>query len=298
MENWFWFSLCASIFQTVRNSTSKSLSTYLNPLTVTLIRFGYGLPIIFLYILILYLLGYNLGKINLITLILIIVGAVFQSVSNLILVKTFSSKNFVTAITLNRTETLFAAFIGIIFFKDILSTFSIIGVFISLIGVFCLSNVNILKLTFFSLFFKDRAYWLGILSGLGIALSSLFTRQSILTITGGDVFLNSSVALCIQILFQTLLLTLILKFTSPEEFQKMFRHYKVDFVVGSASALGSICWFNAFALAPVALVKTVGQTEVLLSGILSYKLFKEKIGLNEVVGVILVLFGVLMLAFK
>lgn len=50
----------------------------------------------------------------------------------------------------------------------------------------------------------------------------------------------------------------------PEQIPPVMRTWRVSGQVGSAS-LGSACWFTGFATAPVALVRAVGQVEVLFT---------------------------------
>lgn len=64
--------------------------------------------------------------------------------------------------------------------------------------------------------------------------------------------------------------------------------------VGLVSALGSISWFAAIALAPVALVRIVGQSEVIFTMWLARFYLKERPGIDEIVGLFLVASGVVL----
>ena len=50
--------------------------------------------------------------------------------------------------------------------------------------------------------------------------------------------------------------------------------------------LASCCWFIAFSQENAALVKTIGQIEVILSIFISLKIFKESFKINEVIAII------------
>jgi drug/metabolite transporter (DMT)-like permease len=62
--------------------------------------------------------------------------------------------------------------------------------------------------------------------------------------------------------------------------------------VGLTSLAGSFCWFWAFSLANAALVKAVGQVELLFSILVSIVLFNEKITFRELVGIVTIVLSV------
>jgi drug/metabolite transporter (DMT)-like permease len=62
--------------------------------------------------------------------------------------------------------------------------------------------------------------------------------------------------------------------------------------VGTLSACGSACWFSAFALAPVALVRSLGQVEMVFTLLFSRFYLKEQIRRADIVGLLLVVLGV------
>jgi drug/metabolite transporter (DMT)-like permease len=58
--------------------------------------------------------------------------------------------------------------------------------------------------------------------------------------------------------------------------------------------MGSACWFSAFALAPVALVRAVGQVEILFTLAFSRFYLKEKAKPADMVGSLVVVAGVVL----
>jgi uncharacterized membrane protein len=64
--------------------------------------------------------------------------------------------------------------------------------------------------------------------------------------------------------------------------------------VGVLSACGSACWFSAFALAPIALVRAVGQIEVAFTLLFSRFYLKEALRRADVQGLALVGLGVVL----
>lgn len=65
-------------------------------------------------------------------------------------------------------------------------------------------------------------------------------------------------------------------------------------LVGLLSACGSACWFTGFAFAPVALVRIVGQVELIFTVLFARGLLKEDMRLPELAGLMLVSLGVIL----
>jgi drug/metabolite transporter (DMT)-like permease len=76
---------------------------------------------------------------------------------------------------------------------------------------------------------------------------------------------------------------------------RVFRAWRVAGWVGVMSMAGSLCWFTAFTLQNAALVKAVGQVELLLSVIAGAVVFGERLSRREMIGMALVSASVLTL---
>src|SRR3546814_16870754 len=64
--------------------------------------------------------------------------------------------------------------------------------------------------------------------------------------------------------------------------------------VGLLSALGSACWYIGFAAAPAALVRIVGQVEVVFTLGFAHFYLREPVRWHEIAGLLLVVGGVVM----
>ena len=82
---------------------------------------------------------------------------------------------------------------------------------------------------------------------------------------------------------------------APRELLKAFTTWRSSAWVGTLSALGSACWFFAFAIAPVALVRSVGQVEIVFTLLFSRFYLKETLKPGDVAGLVLVVCGVLLI---
>jgi drug/metabolite transporter (DMT)-like permease len=79
-----------------------------------------------------------------------------------------------------------------------------------------------------------------------------------------------------------------------DQIGKIFINWRVAGQVGLLAALGSACWFTGFATAPVALVRAVGQVEVIFTLFFGRFYLKEKLARSELIGLLLVGQGVVL----
>jgi drug/metabolite transporter (DMT)-like permease len=75
---------------------------------------------------------------------------------------------------------------------------------------------------------------------------------------------------------------------------RVFRSWRDSAVVGALSACGSACWFSGFALAPVAMVRAVGQVEIIFTLLVSRFYLGERIRMAERIGALVVVAGVVL----
>ena len=136
----------------------------------------------------------------------------------------------------------------------------------------------------------------GIGAGLGFSLAGLFIRQAALTLES-DPLMNASFTLVVMIIIQFLILGAWIFYKRKEDFLDIAKNWKTSIYVGLTSTLGSIGWFTAFALTNAAYVKTVGQIELIFALLISHKIFKEKINILEIMGMVLVVGSILLLVY-
>jgi drug/metabolite transporter (DMT)-like permease len=64
--------------------------------------------------------------------------------------------------------------------------------------------------------------------------------------------------------------------------------------VGALSAFGSSCWFVGFSLAPVALVRAVGQVEIIFTLLFSRFFLGERLKTKDLIGALTLVSGVVL----
>jgi drug/metabolite transporter (DMT)-like permease len=83
----------------------------------------------------------------------------------------------------------------------------------------------------------------------------------------------------------------------PVELRKAFTTWRTSMWAGTLSGCGSACWFTAFAMADVGLVRSVGQIEIVFTLLFSRFYLKEQLKRGEIAGLVLVVGGVLLIVW-
>ena len=285
---WIPISLFAAVFQTIRTAIQKNLKNRLSTHAITFTRYGFGLPFALLYFII--VTAYSETTIPIITTKFILfccISAIVQIWGTSALIAAFSYKNFAVSSTYAKTEALIAAIFGVILFKEYLSWSAFIIICIGISGVILMSLGKENK----TLHIKDlleKGPLLGITSGFFFALTSLCVRQASLHLESGPIFLKAAFTLRVTVSIQVVIMLIYLLIKERDQFGKMATHWQGATWVGLTAILGSIGWFTAMALQNVALVKTVGQIELLLSIWVAKQFFNEHITKKEAIGILII----------
>ena len=295
---WLWiaFTMFAVVMQSVRTAGQKQLSSTLDPLTVTMVRFLYGLPFAAIYLWAVWSPAPDAGLPGLTFWIFTVAGGLAQIVATVLLVKLFALRNFAVGTTFARTEAFLTAMLGTLLFGEALGGLAWLGVMVSVAGVVALSvtrtsgSLTLDRTTFFS-----RAGAYGLATGGLFALSSLSIRTASHSLGMPDPLSSAALTLVAMLLVQT---TICVGWTAARDagaFRAMLRHGRLCVVVGLTSALGSVGWFTALTLERAAYVKALGQAEFVLSLMISTLVFKERSSAAELSGIALVAAGIVVL---
>ena len=166
------------------------------------------------------------------------------------------------------------------FFSESLSLLAWCGVGLGAVAVFLLSGASWRQLSW-------PVLLLGLLSGLAFALTSLWVRQASLVL--GLPFPHGAAwVLLLVILLQTLILTVYILLSERLTLAVLWQRPKLTLAVSVCSCVGSVGWFTAMSLESVALVKTLGQIEVLFMLLISALVFKERLQRADHWGLLLI----------
>ena len=280
--SWILFTLGAVIMQTVRNALQSKLSGSVNTSGVTLSRFILAPPIALVYLLMLY--SSSASQLPQFTgpfITVILCASLLQIAATSLMVILFKQKNFAIGAGLAKSEALVAGVVGMLFFGSYLTPLGWAGIVIGAIAVFVLSSGNRLH------GISVKTMVIGLACGTCFALTSLLVREASHMLNVQHTVAAAWVLLWV-LCVQTISLSGYIALTKPFVFRQLTNAKKQVLAISTVSCLGSICWFTAMALQHVALVKTLGQLEVLLTLVLSHYWLKNAVTKREIAGLLLI----------
>ncbi|MGO1617038.1 MAG: multidrug transporter [Oceanisphaera sp.] len=291
---WIPFTLFAAFMQAWRNAFQKQLSQDLGATSVTLARFILAGPIAALYLWGLYywqpsqpLPHFTQTHTGYLFAAYIIGAAVCQIAATALMVRLFQLRNYAVGVGLAKSEAIWAAILGVAFFGTLLSPLGWLGVVIGSLAVGLLSGLRHV-----TAHVSPKTLILGVASGLSFALTSLWVREASLLLALDFPF-SAAWVLLLVISLQTLLLVSWLGIRDPASLTGLIKRPTLTALVSITSCLGSIGWFSAMSLESVALVKTLGQIEVLFTLLISTYYFKVKLARQDKWGLALIVMAAL-----
>ena len=293
--NWILITIFAAFFQNLRSGLQKNLNKDISLVASTYIRFAFCLP----FATILYFAYFQNFEIILFTiqqnnfLFYIFLAAISQIFFTFVLLYSFQFSNFMIGTTLSKTEVIQIAILEIIILHDKFNFWTIVGIIVSTIGVFIFSTKD-RNAIFKNLLSKSTL--VGLACGFLLALSVVAFRAATLSL----VDLKSSFEMALSTLFfgvsiQTFILTIYIFMFEKEQFKKIYQNKKQCVATGLCGFITTLSWFYVFTLMQAAIVRAVGQIELLFSYVSSRYYFKEEIKLIEVIGIAVFAIGIVVI---
>lgn len=290
MELWAAISVAAAFLQNLRSALQKALTGRVDVLGATYARFLFAAPLaVLLAAAVIRAAGPpGLGA-DFVGWALL--GGAGQIAAQVLLLRLFRLRNFAVGNAFARTETVQAAILGAVLLGDWLAPLPALGILVSVAGVLLLSTGAGLPGGAL-----NAAAGLGVASGTAFALSGVSYRAAALALDWeAGFFARAAVTLAFVTVAQTLVMTLWMRWRAPGAVTAVLRAWRVAAPAGAAGMLASLGWFSAFALAPAAQVKAVGQVELLFSYLTSRFAFGERASRREIAGIALVAGGIALL---
>lgn len=291
MELWIPITVFAAFSQNLRSALQKNLKNVLSTWGSTAARFVFAAPLaLLLFGGLLMVRGDAVPQAGATFAGFSIAGGLCQIVATGLLIHLFSFQNFSVATAFTKTEPIQTALFGIVLLGDRLSPGVAAAIMVSLLGVILISlPANREK----GGRWFDPIIWMGIASGGLFGLSAVAYRGASLSLGSGDVILRASMTLAFVTTVQTLMVLAWLRWREAGQVSKLFGHWRAAGLVGLVGMLGSLAWFTAFTLENAAHVRAVGQIEVVFMIAASVFVFRERVSLRELTGVLLVSVGIL-----
>ena len=296
MEPWIFATLAAATLQTVRFMLQKVLSqTKLSTLGATFSRFCFSAPLLWLVMVVYFASTLEpLPALSLRFWVFASFGGLVQIIATICVVALFKSRNFAVGITFKKTEVIQAVFVGLVLLGEGVSLVGFAAILIGLFGVIMLSDQKTASNTGGHRFF-NQATGLGLASGFLFAISAVAYRGATLEVTMPSPLLTAAVTLLMVITFQSVVMAVWIYLRDRPQFRAVWNSRTTAVWVGITSLGGSLGWFTAFALQNAAYVKALGQIEIILSVMVGYFLFKERLAPREVIAMSLLVISILML---
>ena len=280
----------AAFMQAWRNAFQKQLSSSVDVYGVTLARFLFAVPLAAAYLSWMYHAHPTHAVVSFSSRfsLYVVIAGLTQIAATALMVQLFKQKNYAIGVGLAKSEAILAAIIAVIFLSEPLSLYAWFGVLLGAVAVFLLSSGRQLK----DLSLSTLA--IGIASGLCFAITSLLVREASLELTMLPHLHRAAWVLFWVISFQCVSMLLYLGIFSRKTLYALWQRLGLTLKVSLCSFLASLGWFSAMSLQSVAIVKTLGQIEILFSLLISMFFFKEKLAQRDHWGLILVVIAAIL----
>jgi drug/metabolite transporter (DMT)-like permease len=297
---WVPITVSAAFVQNIRSAGQKHLAGELNTMSVTMVRFMFGLPFGLLYV------GFlqarttdALPRMAAGFLGMVAMAGLAQIIGTGLLIYLFSLRNFAVGNAYARTEAVLTAVLGTLFFGETVARFGWAAILISVCGVLLITVARArLRGPELVSMLKDKAPWIGLLVGLGFSLTSLSLRRATLVLGLEDVFYRAALTMIAMVSMQAVVMGIYVAYTDPGQFRIIVRNWRACLLVGGASVCGTVLWATAFTLEQAANVKALAQIEIVFALASSYWLFRERSTPKELAGIALIVVGIVLLVLS
>lgn len=286
---WIVVTLFAAACQSVRTAYQNTLSREAGFLHATMARSLYGLPLVSLY------LALCVGLLGDVTVerplfwLAVVVCAVSQILATYFMLRVFHSGSFALGTLLAKTEAVLAALIGLPLLHYGLTLLGWLGIVLGVAGALVMS----VKWRSLLSVHKDKSLLLGLASGFCFAVTSVTAAMASHALSG-SLIVRAGVTLWCVLALQSVILCSIQMVQQRDWRAPFSRSVLLSSKVGVLSSLGSIGWFTGFALVNPALVKTLGQIEILGTLYFSRRRFGERISRQQWWGGAMIVVSVLL----
>jgi len=286
---WIPATIAASLLQTARNLTQRSLTDIIGVVGATQVRFLFGLPFALLFLVVVCLVTERLPPaIDAKVLGFTLWGALTQIAATALMLAAMRVRSFAVTTAYTKTEPVQVAIFGALLLGDPLGWPKFAAILFATIGVFIVSWKPGEKLSVAGL----RPALLGIGAGAFFALSAIGFRGAILALPEGGFFIRATTILALGLLMQTVILTAYMLIANRPALMLSLRNWRRSLSAGFLGAAASQCWFIGFSLTSAANVRTLALIEVPLAQIASRRIFAEGTSRRELVGMAMIVIGV------
>jgi drug/metabolite transporter (DMT)-like permease len=289
---WVPATIAAAIFQVGRNALQRGVMSSAGPWGATLVRFLFGLPFSLLFVAVALAIvpdaHPHFGSAFWVS---AITGAASQVLATAALLVAMHRSGFAVGTALQQSSLPLAALLGLIVYHDRLSGMAWVGVAITTAGLVLLTwpSGGVAGRPHS---FSGAAF--GLLSGLMFGFSLNAFRHSALALDAAHPVYAAIVSVAVVQAMQAVVMSLVLAVRDPEVLRAVFRDWRSSLGAGLCGACASAGWFVALALSPAAPVRALGVIEAPIAAIAGHRLFREAVGLKQIIAGVAVIGGVIL----
>jgi drug/metabolite transporter (DMT)-like permease len=286
---WIPATIAASLLQTARNLTQRSLTEVIGVVGATQVRFLFGLPFALLFLALVCLIAARLPPpIDSRTLAYTLAGALTQIAATGLMLAAMRARSFAVTTAYTKTEPVQVAIFGALLLGDPLGWGKFAAILVATLGVVVVSWKPGDKATAAGL----RPAVMGVGAGAFFALSAIGFRGAIQSLPEGGFVLRATTILALGLALQTAVLTLYMLAANRAALMLSLRNWRRSLSAGFLGAAASQFWFIGFSLTSAANVRTLALIEVPLAQIASRRIFSEGTSRREMLGMAMIVAGV------
>jgi drug/metabolite transporter (DMT)-like permease len=296
---WIVATLVAAALQVWRTALQQKLRGVLTPNGAGFVRYAFGAPWSVAAVGLIVLSGRSLPRPGLHFLWAVALGGVAQIIGTNFLIRAFGLRDFAIGTAYSKTEALQTALISVVFLGEVLPWRGWVGVLLSLAGVIVLAIKGDLgKVKTIASAAGDKAMWAGIAAGAGFAIAAVCIRSASKSLGTDQPVVRALMTLAVMNTIQLVVNGTWLGFANRSEFGAISQAWKSSALVGFLSVAGSAGWAIGMTLKEAAVVRTVGQIDLVFAFIIAKFFFKEQRQRSEYIGSALVVAGVALVLLR
>lgn len=290
---WAGATVAAATFQVARNAFQRGMMSSSGPWGATLVRFLFGLPFsAVLMAAAIFATPDVQPQFALAFWWPAMLGALSQVLATAALLLAMHHAGFAVGTALQQSSVPLAAVAGLLVFGDDLSLLGWAGIAVTSAGL-C---VVVWPRESSGAGRPGLGIAFGATSGLlfGLALNGF--RHAGLALEPAHPFFAATASVTIVQAVQAAILGGILAWRDPAVLRAVLAGWRGSLGAGAFGALASTGWFLALNLAPAAAVRSLGVIEMPIAALAGHRVFREGLGLRQLVGVAAICAGVVMTA--
>jgi drug/metabolite transporter (DMT)-like permease len=289
---WLPATLLAALLQAWRTAVQQRVRAELSVNAAGLVRYLYGLPVgCALLAAYLFWSGDSWPHIDQGFFAYAAAAGFAQIIGTNLLLMAFGYRNYVAGTAFAKTEAMQGAVLAFLLLGETLNGLTVAGIAVGVAGVMIVAAGG---QRFRAADVIQPAALCGLGAGLGFTMTSIFVKSATFEIATANKILAALIALVVVQACQTVMQGSYVWWRERAQLARVFATWRTSGQVGLLAALGSACWFTGFATAPVALVRAVGQVEVIMTLLFSRFYLKETRKPGEALGLLLVGTGVVL----